>query len=46
VVTVVTIIWITNLVNKTKSGMAMRAVSKDHETASLMGVKLNIELFL
>ncbi|SCY86560.1 branched-chain amino acid ABC transporter permease [Alkaliphilus peptidifermentans] len=29
------------LVNKTKTGMAMRAVSKDHETARLMGVDVN-----
>lgn len=29
------------LVNRTKAGMAMRAVSKDFETAQLMGIKLN-----
>lgn len=29
------------LVNKTKTGMAMRAVSKDFETAKLMGVNIN-----
>ena len=29
------------LVNKTKAGMAMRAVSKDFETAKLMGVNIN-----
>lgn len=29
------------LVNKTKTGMAMRAVSKDHETARLMGVDVD-----
>lgn len=29
------------LVNKTKIGMAMRAVSKDFETSQLMGVKIN-----
>ncbi len=29
------------IVNKTKTGMAMRAVSKDMETAKLMGVNLN-----
>lgn len=29
------------LVQKTKLGMAMRAVSKDYETARLMGIKIN-----
>lgn len=29
------------LINKTKIGMAMRAVSKDYDTASLMGIKIN-----
>jgi branched-chain amino acid transport system permease protein len=29
------------LINNTKSGMAMRAVSKDHETARLMGVDVD-----
>lgn len=29
------------LINKTKMGMAMRAVSKDYETAKLMGIKIN-----
>ena len=29
------------LINKTKVGMAMRAVSKDFETSSLMGIKIN-----
>ena len=29
------------LVNHTKTGMAMRAVSKDFETARLMGIKIN-----
>ena len=29
------------LVHKSKTGMAMRAVSKDHETARLMGVDVN-----
>ena len=28
-------------INHTKIGMAMRAVSKDYETASLMGIKIN-----
>mgnify|MGYP002748281469 FL=1 len=29
------------LVNKTKIGMAMRAVSRDFETAQLMGIRIN-----
>ena len=29
------------LINKTKAGMAMRAVSKDLETAKLMGINVN-----
>ena len=29
------------LINKTKIGMAMRAVSKDFETSQLMGIKIN-----
>lgn len=29
------------IVNKTKTGMAMRAVSKDYEAASLMGISVN-----
>ncbi len=30
------------LINKTKIGMAMRAVSKDYETSRLMGIKINM----
>lgn len=29
------------LINKTKIGMAMRAVSRDYDTAALMGIKIN-----
>lgn len=29
------------VINKTKLGMAMRAVSRDHETAKIMGIKIN-----
>lgn len=35
---VLVLLWI---INKTKVGMAMRAVSRDYEAASLMGIKLN-----
>jgi branched-chain amino acid transport system permease protein len=41
VVTIVSLILLSYLINKTKTGMAMRAVSKDHETARLMGVNVN-----
>jgi len=44
VIPVVTILlWyvLMNLVNKSKTGMAMRAVSKDYETARLMGIDVN-----
>ena len=37
-VLVVILVW---LINKTKIGMAMRAVSKDFETSRLMGIKIN-----
>ena len=35
------ILALTQLINHTKVGMAMRAVSKDFETAQLMGIKIN-----
>ncbi|MBR2934712.1 MAG: branched-chain amino acid ABC transporter permease [Oscillospiraceae bacterium] len=35
------VIGLTQLINHTKVGMAMRAVSKDFETAQLMGIKIN-----
>lgn len=41
VVTIILLYVLSFLVNKTKTGMAMRAVSKDHETARLMGVDVN-----
>ncbi|MCC5909259.1 MAG: branched-chain amino acid ABC transporter permease [Clostridiaceae bacterium] len=41
IVTVVLLFALLYLVNNTKTGMAMRAVSKDHETARLMGVDVN-----
>lgn len=41
VVTVVLVVALLYLVNNTKMGMAMRAVSKDAETATLMGVNVN-----
>ncbi|WP_144414818.1 branched-chain amino acid ABC transporter permease [Clostridium aceticum] len=41
VVTIILLFSLLFLVNKTKTGMAMRAVSKDHETARLMGIDVN-----
>ncbi|MGE5631184.1 MAG: branched-chain amino acid ABC transporter permease [Caulobacteraceae bacterium] len=41
VVTVALLFVLMYLINKTKSGMAMRAVSKDMETAGIMGVDVN-----
>ena len=35
------VIALTQLINHTKVGMAMRAVSKDFETSRLMGIKIN-----
>ena len=35
------VIVLTQLINHTKVGMAMRAVSKDFETSQLMGIKIN-----
>ena len=41
VLTIVIVIILLWLINKTKVGMAMRAVSRDYEAASLMGIKLD-----
>jgi branched-chain amino acid transport system permease protein len=41
IVTLVLLFILMYLINKTKSGMAMRAVSKDFETAKIMGVDVN-----
>lgn len=41
VVTLALLAGLLFLVNSTKIGMAMRAVSKDYETARLMGIKIN-----
>lgn len=41
IVTMVLLLALSYLINKTKTGMAMRAVSKDHETARLMGVNVD-----
>lgn len=41
VVTILLLLVLMYLIKKTKSGMAMRAVSKDHETGRLMGINVN-----
>ncbi len=41
VLTLIIVYGLMILINKTKIGMAMRAVSKDYDTASLMGIKIN-----
>ena len=41
VLTIVLVIALVLLINHTKIGIAMRAASKDFETAQLMGVKIN-----
>ena len=38
---ILTLILVVLLINHTKIGMAMRAVSKDFETSQLMGIKIN-----
>ena len=39
--TILLVIGLVMLINHTKIGMAMRAVSKDFETSQLMGIKIN-----
>ena len=41
VLVLVLVVALTQLINHTKVGMAMRAVAKDFETAQLMGIKIN-----
>lgn len=41
VLVVVLVVALTQLINHTKIGMAMRAAAKDFETAQLMGIKIN-----
>lgn len=40
-VTVLLLVGLSYFINKTKTGMAMRALAKDYETASLMGIDIN-----
>ncbi len=41
IVTILLLAGLLFIVNKTKTGMAMRAVSKDYEAAKLMGISVN-----
>lgn len=41
IVTILLVIILMQLINHTKMGMAMRAVSKDYDTAQIMGIKIN-----
>ncbi len=41
ILTIILVFVLVYLINHTKIGMAMRAVSKDFETAQLMGIKIN-----
>lgn len=41
IITIVFLLILAYLINKTKSGMAMRALSKDIETSKLMGIDVN-----
>ena len=41
ILTLVLVIALVTFIQKTKIGMAMRAVSKDFETSQLMGIKIN-----
>lgn len=41
ILTVILVVALVMLINHTKIGMAMRAVSKDFETSQLMGIKIN-----
>jgi branched-chain amino acid transport system permease protein len=41
VLVVLLVLALTQLINHTKIGMAMRAVAKDFETSQLMGIKIN-----
>ena len=41
ILTIILVVVLVLLINHTKVGMAMRAVSKDFETAQLMGIKIN-----
>ena len=41
VLVIILVVLLTQLINRTKTGMAMRAVAKDFDTSQLMGIKIN-----
>jgi branched-chain amino acid transport system permease protein len=41
IITILLLMGLTFIIQKTKTGMAMRALSKDYEAASLMGIDIN-----
>ncbi len=41
IITIILLVGLTFIIQKTKTGMAMRALSKDYEVASLMGIDIN-----
>lgn len=41
IITAIALVVLNYIVNKTKTGMAMRAVSKDYDAAKLMGININ-----
>lgn len=41
ILTIILVVALTQLIKHTKTGMAMRAVSRDFETSQLMGIKIN-----
>ncbi|MDY0235473.1 MAG: branched-chain amino acid ABC transporter permease [Gudongella sp.] len=41
IITIILLVGLTFIIQKTKTGMAMRALSKDYEAASLMGIDIN-----
>ncbi|MGB7605314.1 MAG: branched-chain amino acid ABC transporter permease [Lutisporaceae bacterium] len=41
IITVIALVILNYIINKTKTGMAMRAVSKDYDAAKLMGININ-----
>lgn len=41
ILTIILVILLMAMINNTKIGMAMRAVSKDYETSAIMGIKIN-----
>ena len=41
IITIILLVGLTFIIQKTKTGMAMRALSKDYEVASLMGIDID-----